>query len=200
MVKRPQKSPIKTPNPHDGPYNPTVSPDQQLWIGKIVVEWAKLESCLDDLIWAFFDLPMEFGRLITQRMDATGKITLLRSLSELCFDGKAYDLHLKDYLKEFVDTFDILREDRNFIVHGTWGTNPFGVPIAMSLRVKADPSWVVSETFPWQRMRHIYAGILIAKVRFYRLLPVAQASHSRARERFRELLASHQPNLWDQTD
>jgi hypothetical protein len=39
--------------------------------------------------------------------------------------------------------------DRNFVVHGTWGTLlPENVPVALSLPPKAVPSEVMSETFP----------------------------------------------------
>ena len=84
------------------------------WIGRVVVEWSKLEGSMDDLIWSFLGLTIEFGRLITQRMDANNKINLLRSLGDLCFSGDSYDCHLGNYLKECLDMADIFREEPKF--------------------------------------------------------------------------------------
>lgn len=163
---------------------------QERWIGRVVVEFSKLEASLDDLIWCFFDLPMEYGRIITTRMDATAKVVMLRNLSDLAFDPL-----LQDYMKEVLDLVEIVREHRNLIVHGTWGRLlPDRTPIAMSLRIKDKPSTVVSETFPPERMKAIWIGIQNTKWKLIPLFDSARASHHRARERFPVLPPIHRPS------
>ena len=58
----------------------------------------------------------------------------------------------------------------------------------MLLRVKDDPSTVVSETFSEERMAMIVRGILTAKSRLRLLHPVAQIAHDRAHDRFQAIL------------
>jgi hypothetical protein len=164
---------------------------QEKWIGRITVEWSKLEAVLDDLIWCFLDLPMEFGRTITTTMNAKSKVTMLRNLSTLTFDPL-----LQAYLKEHLDLVDILKDDRNFIVHGTWGrTLKDRTPYAMSLRPKGTASTVVAESFTPQRMQSIWQLIINVKWKLYPLFDSAREAHHRAREQFRILnestLAQH---------
>ncbi len=195
MVKRPQKPSIQPPVPGDYG-DPTIPMSQERWIGRIVAEWAKLEATLDDLIWQFLNLPIEYGRIITARMDATAKIAMLRALSNLALDPL-----LQDYLKEYIDTVDILREDRNFIVHGTWGrTIRDRTPIALSLRPKDTPSTVVSETFPPERMKAIWIDIVATKWKLIALFESARASHHKARAQFQEPSPIPLPNPLGQTN
>jgi hypothetical protein len=179
MVKRPQKPPIKPAVPGMA-VNHTISMSQERLIGRIVVEWSKLEGAMDDLIWHFFDLPMEFGRVITTKMDATTKIATLRTLNTLVFQTP-----LQESLKEILDMIDILREDRNLIVHGTWGRSvPEGTPFVLSLRIKDTPSTVVSVTFPAERMRAIYLNIVSLKWKVVEFHAEAQSSHHGVRAQF----------------
>ena len=184
MVKRPEKPPIKPPQPDLGvQYDLPIS--QEKLIGRVVVEWAKLEGALDDIIWRFLNIPMEYGRIVTSRMDANAKIAMIRSLNLLGFDPSTYDYLLNCYLKEILDHIDILRESRNLIVHGTWGRSlPDKIPIAMSLRIKDTPSTIVSETFPSERMRVILHDTVALKWKIVSLLNAASASHDRAKQRF----------------
>src|SRR5690348_17894668 len=57
-------------------------------------------------------------------------------------------------LTDILDKIGNLQEDRNFIIHGTWGLlMPGAVPVAMSVRVKSPmPDEIVSETFSYERM------------------------------------------------
>jgi hypothetical protein len=51
---------------------------------------------------------------------------------------------------------DELRDDRNFIAHGTWCTvYPEGVAFSSSLRKKSEPGEVTAEEFPSTRMYRI---------------------------------------------
>jgi hypothetical protein len=65
-----------------------------------------------------------------------------------------FETHLLYYI-------GIYQEDRNFIVHGSWGTlAPDNVPICTSLRPKSPtPGEVIAETFTEERMLNLINGI-----------------------------------------
>jgi hypothetical protein len=139
--------------------NPDIGLIQQRLIGRVVVEWSKLENCLNDLIWRLTGLTFEYGRLLTERMDPSRSIAILRILASKKLQG--------DDLQKTIDALaaaDDLRDDRNFIIHGTWATLlPDGVAVAASLRAKGLPGTVTSEDFPHSRMRAIATEIVKTK-------------------------------------
>jgi hypothetical protein len=151
--------PPKTPRPKKPPvmpmragqkYAPLVSLSQERLIGRLVVRWSKLEAAMEELIWNLMNVDISVGRIVTARLDTTAKIRMLRQLGELALIETKFHK-----LSTHLDQIDILREDRNFIVHGTWGTSlPDLEPTASSIRIKsAAPDRVISETFPRERMR-----------------------------------------------
>jgi len=72
------------------------------------------------------------------------------------------------------------KEDRNFAVHGSWGTlMPENVPVCASIRPKAPPGEVISETFPKERMLAIINGILEAKQNLRTLMDLIEGSRKR---------------------
>lgn len=156
-VPRPVKPPVLPPRPEQE-FSPTIGLNQEKLIGRTVVAWSKLEACMQDFIWYFLDLEMDRGRVITDRSDVTARIRWLRQLGQLRLPEA--DFHI---LSPILDRIDILREDRNFIVHGTWGTSDTE-PVCLSVRVTApNPNEIVSETFSAIRMRAIIDGIERAK-------------------------------------
>ena len=178
-MRRPPKPPV-LPAISGQVADPTIPISQEKWIGRVIVEFSKLEAALDDLIWNFLDLPMEYGRIITSRMDATAKVSTLRLLGMVAFDPM-----LQAYLKDILDAIDTLREHRNLIVHGTWGRSlPERTPIALSLRIRDTPSTVVSETFPPERMQAIWTAIQITKWRIISLFESALATRGTAHDRY----------------
>jgi hypothetical protein len=153
-TSRPQKPPI-TPRRPDQWFEPSLSTFQERRIGRVVVAWSKLENAMDDTIWQFLDLDLIHGRKITRRMDTTAKIGLLRVLSEARLSEERFQS-----IADTLDLIDLCREDRNFIVHGTWATSmPENIPIAASIRARANPDEIVSETFSAARMGAILADI-----------------------------------------
>jgi hypothetical protein len=132
---------------------------QQRLIGRVVVEWSKLENCINDLIWRLTDLTFEDGRLLTERMDVSRSIIILRALA-----GRKLEGELQQELINALAAADELRDDRNFIIHAAWGTlRPENVAVAASLRAKSEPGIVVSEDFPHRRMRAIATEIVRVK-------------------------------------
>jgi len=124
-----------------------------------VIEWSKLEACLADVLWQITGLSFEDGRLLTERMDSSRLILLLRVLAARKMEGEAMQA-----LIDALQTADELRGDRNFIVHGNWGTlDPGGIPVALSLREKSEPGEIVSEGFPHERVRAIARAIVQTK-------------------------------------
>lgn len=167
---RPPKPPI-TPLRSDQTTRPEVGLVQQRLIGRVLIEWTKLEGCLADILWQLTGLTFEDGRLFTERMDPARLIVLLKTLATRKMDGPL----LQDFINALAAA-DELRDDRNFIVHGSWGMlDPEGVPVALSLRAKSNPGEIVSEGFPHQRMRAIVREIIKTKQEIIRIgaaLPV----------------------------
>jgi hypothetical protein len=162
---KPPRRPRRTKPPvepiGDNPqYNPEVSLQQLRLIGRVIVRWGKMEAALDDLIWHLLDLHPDIGRLLTNKMDASRKIQLIRTLAEICMPQDMFFA-----LSPVLDDIDVLREDRNFIAHANWFTSlaPKYEPMAMSIREKAAPGQVVSESFGDKRMWAIARGIDLAK-------------------------------------
>ena len=68
---------------------------------------------------------------------------------------------------ETLNYVDELKECRNFIAHGVWGTlMPDDIPVALSLKPKSDVGEVVSETYSQDRMEGIFEGIRLMLQRF----------------------------------
>ena len=150
----PQKPPIQKlgPNQH---LDPKISDEQIDLIGRVVISFSKLEAALEDTIWFFLKIDEEDGRIVTKRLDAEFKIQMLRALAarHITDAGKLSEFNkLLTYIGE-------IKDGRNFIVHGVWATMmPDAVPVALSLKPKADPGVVVSESFPRDRMIALAAG------------------------------------------
>ena len=170
----PQKPPIQKLDPNQY-VDRKVSDGQINLIGRVVVSFSKLEAALEDTIWFFLKIDDEDGKIVTKRLDAETKIQMLRALATR---------HIADdkILSKFNDILVLigeLKDARNFIVHGVWGTlMPDDVPLALSLRPKAEPGVVVSETFPTERMNAISDGISAATQKLVDL-PVALGSSRR---------------------
>jgi hypothetical protein len=150
---RPPKSPV-IPLRDDQSMRPIGVPEEIL-IGRAVWEWTRLENCMMELLWRFTGLSFEDGRTVTERMDPARTITLLRFLGPRKLDGERLQT-----LIDLLATADQLRDDRNFVVHGTWAIlDPEGVPTASSIRTKSEPGQVVAESFPHERMLAIIKAI-----------------------------------------
>jgi hypothetical protein len=154
---RPQKPPVLPPDPKQE-VEPTVSPQYERLIGRTIAAWSKLEACMEDFIWSLLKVEIEQGRVMTARVDAVGKIRMLRELGHLELPEAMFHR-----LSLTLDEIDVLRDDRNFIAHGSWGRTKVDmtmVHVCVSLRPKApSPDQVVSETFPEKRMLTIIDGI-----------------------------------------
>jgi hypothetical protein len=144
----------KLPSGHT--FDPTIPGYQFDRIGKVAAAWSHLEATLDDLIWHFLDLCDEDGRIITSSLDARPKIELAGKLADRYFSGDQLDT-----LKATLNTIGDLRLDRNFIVHGVWGSiaPDKRLAAALSFRPKAPPGHIALETFPPIRMTSIADGI-----------------------------------------
>jgi len=77
---KPQKPPITSLKP--GQYvSPGISARQEMLIGRLVVEWAKLEAMMQDASNLGCSVRFEDGRVLTARMDARTKLQWLRTFS-----------------------------------------------------------------------------------------------------------------------
>lgn len=74
-------------------------------------------------------------------------------------------------LIDLLASADQLRDDRNFIVHGTWAIlQPEGQPTSSSIRAKSEPGQVIAEHFPHQRMNAIISGINRTRIELVNIL------------------------------
>jgi hypothetical protein len=150
---------VRKPLLDEGDAIPQVSLIQEKLIGRVVVQWSKIEAGLNELIWRFLRISIEEGRVLTGRMDAQTKIPMVRKLAPNYIDGKL----LEDLIKA-LELAESIRDDRNFIVHGTWCTlTADGVALSVSLRGKAAPGEMKAERFPHERMRTIVRDIFLVK-------------------------------------
>jgi len=140
---------------------------QEKLIGRFVVRWAKLEARMGDGIAKLLNLEFKYARLITSRMDAVNLIKLLREAGEVRLPIAEFHK-----LSALCDRIDIRREERNLIVHGSWGRQIAGnIPHVMSLRLKGGgPEEIISEEFPHRRMQRIISDIRTLSIELTDLL------------------------------
>ena len=158
----PEKPPVQKLRPNQY-QNPAISDEQTRRIGQVIVVWSKLEAAMEDTIWMFLNLDDEDGKVVTNRLSTEAKVQLLRGLGSRHISDKA----LLDKFKETMKYVNELKEPRNFIAHGVWGTlMPDDIPVALSLKPKSDVGEVISETFSQERMEGISGGIRLMLQRF----------------------------------
>jgi|SRR5476651_137978 hypothetical protein len=111
MATGPSKQPVTPLKPGQSIANGIPEEYYDL-IGRVVVQWSWLDGSLDGLIWDFFDLTDDDGRVVTTRMDADPKIQMLRSLVA------RYAPTRVDWFKALAADIDTLRLERNFTSMG----------------------------------------------------------------------------------
>jgi hypothetical protein len=95
-------------------------------IGRVVVEDARLDKSLQQIIWGFLNLD-EFrdpqtGPALTAEMGAPLMYKIIRSLADKLLDSPG-----PGELNAIIAGIEKLREDRNIKVHGEW--IPFKDPV-----------------------------------------------------------------------
>lgn len=165
--KRPKPKPPekmqKVPLPDGQTVVPGIDSVQEGLIGRVVVEWSRLEGALDDMIWTLTGLCFEDGRVLTKLTDAKTKIAMLQALAPRYLIDPALAK-----IEEALILADAVRLDRNFIVHGSWGTiAPMNEATAVSLRAKSAPDEITSESFSRGRMLEILDRIHQVKIAVY---------------------------------
>jgi hypothetical protein len=156
--KRPEKL-LREPMPDGQTVTPGIDSVQEGLIGRAIVEWSRLENTLDDLIWTLAGLTFEDGRVLTARTDAKTKIGMLQVLAPRYLTDPSLAK-----VEEALVLADSLRDDRNFIMHGSWGTIvPMNEATALSLRASSLPGEITSESVSRTRMIGIIQDIGRAK-------------------------------------
>ncbi len=156
--KKAQKPPLQKLGSGDH-FKHGVSMKHERLVGRLVIEWSRLEAIMQDVIWSILDIGLEDGRVLTARSTAQIKLQWLRSFSRRHIKGSELEA-----LNDILSAIEELQDDRNFIAHASWGTmKSNGDPVGMSLRQKSEPSEIISETFPDWRMRQIIARIMNAR-------------------------------------
>jgi hypothetical protein len=123
---------------------------QERLIGRAVVIWARLEANLHDLIWAIRGKGLAEGRAETEK-HLVGR--LLKELRKIGSWSTETPLEVRMAVLAVASAVKTLSEDRNLIVHGTWGELD-GVPSVGSLQLETiDRNEVTFEIFPPGRLR-----------------------------------------------
>jgi hypothetical protein len=145
------KLPIQKIVPEQIP-TPRVGIGQERLIGRAVVIWARLEANLHDLIWTIR------GKGLAEGRGETEKHLVGRLLEELRKIGsgsstETVSTEIRLAVLAIAGAVKTLSEDRNLIVHGTWGELD-GVPTVGSLQLETiDRNEVTFESFPPDRLR-----------------------------------------------
>jgi hypothetical protein len=151
----PEKPPVQKLR-RDQYHRPDISADQTCRVGQIIVAWSKLEAAMEDTIWMFLDLDEEDGKIVTTRLSADAKAQMLRFLGQRHIAND----DLRNQFRKALAYVDEIKDVRNFIAHGVWGTlMPEDIPVALSIKAKSDTGEVISETFSRKRMEETLAGI-----------------------------------------
>ncbi len=178
---RPRKGPIHPPRPDDS-LHPEIGLLLERTIGRFVISWARLESTLTHFIWFCFDLDISRGRIITTNLGATRLIKMLRDIGQI----ELGEIH-KFNLSIILDKVDILKDDRNLIVHGNWARNNRGRTAIISMRVKSeDPKYVVGEVFTRQKMQALVQTCDTLRLGLHRLHKECAALRNKPEEQHPE--------------
>ena len=123
---------------------------QERLIGRAVVAWARLEASLHDVIWTIQ------GKGLAEGREETEKHLLGRLLKELRKIGsrstEVASTEIRKAVLALADDVELLSDDRNLIVHGTWGELNH-VPSVGSLRLETvDRNEVTFESFSPDRL------------------------------------------------
>jgi hypothetical protein len=145
------KPPIQKIAPEQIP-TPRVGIGQQRLIGRAVVTWARLEASLHNLIWTIQ------GKGLAEGREETEKHLVGRLLKELRKIGsgsstETVSTEVRMAVLAVAGGVKTLSEDRNLIVHGTWGELD-GVPTVRALQLETiDRNEITFESFPSDRLR-----------------------------------------------
>ena len=137
---------------------------QERLIGRAVIIWAKLEACLHDLIWTIQ------GKGLAEGREETEKHLVGRLLKELRKIGSSsstetISTEIRLAVLAVAGAVKTLSEDRNLIVHGTWGELD-GVPIVGSLQLETiDRNEVTVESFPPDRLHDFIRDVTACRER-----------------------------------
>lgn len=168
---RPQKPPIQPPR-QDEKLEGNISLVREKLIGRLVINWSLLESSLNNLVWDFLNLDVSRGRVMTSRMDVRNLVSTIRDLGAICAEESDFFK-----LSPILDEIDILREQRNLVVHGIWAVTKRGETVSMSLKTKPlEPDQLVAESFSTARLKGIIEKIRLNRLHILKLgiIPLTQ--------------------------
>ena len=86
-------------------------------IGRICALWSSAENVMEHLIWAMIPTSINYGRAITTHAPNEARVNMIHALA----NEKGLSDDIKGELKSLTDNFNLLRDNRNEIVHSSWG-------------------------------------------------------------------------------
>jgi hypothetical protein len=142
-------------------YVETISPETERAIGQGIAAWSRVERVIEELIWRLLQLDPAHGRVITSKLDARHKFTLLRGFADLKLTAET----ARERFLQLMGNIEDLYEIRNSMAHGVWVTlKPKNVAASMSLRDKlpgdADKTDAVATEFPIELLRESNANMV----------------------------------------
>ena len=169
------KLPIQKIMPEQIP-TPRVGIGQERLIGRAVVIWARLEASLHDLIWKIRGKGLAEGRGETEK-HLVGR--LLKELRKIGSGSTETALEVRMAVLAVAGVVTRLSEDRNLIVHGTWGELD-GVPTVGSLQLETiDRNEVTFESFPPDRLRDFIRDVTACRDQVTAIIAQVESSRQR---------------------
>jgi hypothetical protein len=114
-------------------------------IGAAIVACSQLEHTLEIAIWAFLKLDSEDGKMLTARMEATRRQTVLKELITR-YPKEGFSLN-----PDFWEILQTVIETRNKVAHGIWVTAK-GRPAVASTKWRGFKNFMALEIFPYERI------------------------------------------------
>jgi hypothetical protein len=157
------KLPIQKIRPGQVPTS-RVGIGQERLIGRAVVMWARLEASLHDLIWTIQGKGLAEGREETEKHLFGRLLKGLRKIGSGPSTAAATS-EIRKAVLELADDVEAFSEDRNLIVHGSWGELD-GVPTVGSIRLETiDRNDVTFESFPPDRLHDFIRDVTVRRDR-----------------------------------
>lgn len=125
-----------------------IPPDIKIAIADVIIEFSKMDSAAEILIWSLCGLPFDLGSLLTT-MDARPKFELPKKLVE----KHHIKLSTPELPSIFWQTATDLRNLRNAVAHGQWILVDGAIPAVASYRSKDQQGKrIMAEAFTLERL------------------------------------------------
>jgi hypothetical protein len=111
-----------------------IDDDYKLALGSLVMEVAKLDSKVTDLIAALTEMEIDYALILVHHQQFSNKVDGLRALFRLIYPSD--DDPQYQPVKEVLDRVKAVGDFRNSVVHALWRVDEAGVPHAVRIHAR----------------------------------------------------------------